>query len=87
MNRYPLEDSLLYKKYVEDKRQIEEHKWYLSERAGKDVGWEKALLDWLINKKCQDMHSKNSKTCKRFKMVKPLCQRLKRRLRSEIYHS
>ena len=51
MNRYPLEDSLLYKKYVEDKRQIEEHKWYLSERAGKDVGWEKALLDWLINKK------------------------------------
>jgi hypothetical protein len=51
VNRYPLEDSLLYKKYKEDKRQIEEHKWYMSERAGKDVGWEKALLDWLLKHK------------------------------------
>jgi len=49
MNTFPLKDTLLYKKYIEEKRQIEEHKWYMSERAGKDVGWEKALLDWMLN--------------------------------------
>ncbi|NDD52403.1 DUF4032 domain-containing protein [bacterium] len=51
MDRYPLENSLLYKKYKEERMQIEEHKWYMSEKAGKDVGWERALLDWMLHKK------------------------------------
>jgi hypothetical protein len=36
---------------MEEKEHILKNKWYLSERAGKDIGYEKALLDWLINKK------------------------------------
>jgi hypothetical protein len=51
MKKFALEDTLLYKKYKEDKKQIEENKWYLSEKAGKDVGWEKALLDWMLHHK------------------------------------
>jgi hypothetical protein len=46
-----VEDTLLYKKYMEEREHILKNKWYMSERAGKDVGYEKALLDWLINKK------------------------------------
>lgn len=51
MNDFPLKDSLLYKKYLDERKQIEENKWYLSEKAGRDVGWEKALLDWMLKYK------------------------------------
>jgi len=46
-----IEQMLFYKKYMEEKEHILRNKWYMSERAGKDVGYEKALLDWIINKK------------------------------------
>ena len=46
-----LEDTLLYKTYKEQVEHILRNKWYMSERAGKDVGYEKALLDFIINKK------------------------------------
>lgn len=46
-----LEDTLLYKKYVEEKEHILKNKWYMSERVGRDVGYEKALFDWMLNKK------------------------------------
>jgi len=45
-----IENTLLYKKYMEEKEHILRNKWYMSERVGKDVGYEKALLNWLINK-------------------------------------
>jgi hypothetical protein len=46
-----IENTLLYKKYMEEKAHILENKWYMSEHAGKDVGYERALLDWMLNKK------------------------------------
>jgi len=48
---FSVENSLLYKKYQEEKEHILKNKWYMSERRGYDVGYEKALLDWLLNKK------------------------------------
>lgn len=30
-------------------REIERHKWILSERAGEDIGWREARIDWLVN--------------------------------------
>ena len=51
MERFPIENSLIYKKYKEERKHIERNKWYMSERKGADVGFEKALLDWIINKK------------------------------------
>jgi hypothetical protein len=50
-SRFPIEETLLYKKYKEESDHITRNKWYMSQRAGSDVGWEKALLDWLLNKK------------------------------------
>ena len=48
---FDITQSLLYKKYKEDMEHVYKNKWYMSERAGKDVGHERALLDWLINHK------------------------------------
>ena len=44
-----LETSALYKKFMEEREEILKHKWIESEKAGKDIGFEKALLDWVFN--------------------------------------
>ena len=36
---------------MEEREHILRNKWYMSERSGKDVGYERALLDWILNKK------------------------------------
>ena len=30
------------------KQEIMTHKWYESEKAGHDIGWDRALVDWMI---------------------------------------
>jgi hypothetical protein len=44
-----LESSALYKKFMEERNEILKHKWLESEKAGHDIGFEKALLDWVFN--------------------------------------
>ncbi len=44
-----LESSALYKKFIEERNEILKHKWLESEKAGRDIGFEKALLSWVIN--------------------------------------
>jgi len=39
-------NSVLYKEFLEEREEILRHKWVMSEKEGKDVGFEKALLDW-----------------------------------------
>jgi hypothetical protein len=41
-----LKNSLLYKEFLVEREEILRHKWIMSEKEGKDVGFEKALLDW-----------------------------------------
>ena len=43
-----VKESLLYKEFLAEREEILRHKWIQSEQAGCDVGFEKALLDWLI---------------------------------------
>ena len=43
-----LKNSLLYKEFVCEREEILRHKWIESEKAGQDIGFEKALLDWVI---------------------------------------
>jgi hypothetical protein len=43
-----LKNSLLYKEFVCEREEILRHKWLESEKAGQDIGFEKALLDWVI---------------------------------------
>ena len=41
-------ESALYKQFVEEKEEILKHKWIESEKAGYDIGFDKALLDWIF---------------------------------------
>jgi len=41
-------NSALYREFLLEREEILRHKWYLSEQAGHDVGFEKALLDWIV---------------------------------------
>jgi len=38
----------LYREFLAERDEILRHKWLESEKAGKDIGFERALLDWLI---------------------------------------
>lgn len=46
-DRAVLERSSLYKEFLAEREEILKHKWIESEKAGKDIGFEKALLDWI----------------------------------------
>ena len=43
-----LKGSRLYQEFIAEREEIMRHKWFLSEKANYDVGFEKALLDWLV---------------------------------------
>ena len=44
-----LESSALYKEFLREREEILKHKWIESEKAGQDIGFEKALLSWVCN--------------------------------------
>jgi hypothetical protein len=43
-----VKESLLYKEFLAEREEILRHKWIESEKAGHDIGFEKALLDWVL---------------------------------------
>ena len=43
-----VKDSVLYKEFLAEREEILKHKWIESEKAGSDIGFEKALLDWIV---------------------------------------
>ena len=43
-----VKNSVFYKEFLAERAEILRHKWIESEKAGKDIGFEKALLDWIV---------------------------------------
>ncbi len=43
-----LKNSVLYKEFLAEREEDLKHKWIESEKAGSDIGFEKALLDWIV---------------------------------------
>ena len=41
--------SSLYQEFLAEREEILKHKWIESEKEGKDIGFERALLDWIRN--------------------------------------
>ena len=37
----------VFKQYIAERDEILKHKWLESEKAGEDIGFEKALKDWI----------------------------------------
>jgi len=42
-----VKQSSLYQEFLAEREEILKHKWIESERLGYDVGFERALLDWI----------------------------------------
>jgi hypothetical protein len=45
--------SLLYRHYQAQREEILKHKWFESEKAGHDVGFERALTDWTLKHRAE----------------------------------
>jgi hypothetical protein len=44
-----LKKSSLYKEFQAEREEILRHKWLESEKAGCDIGFDRALTDWIVN--------------------------------------
>lgn len=51
-----LRSSALYKEFLAEREEILRHKWLQSEEKGIDIGFENALLDWMMNHR-SDWHA------------------------------
>lgn len=43
-----VKNSVLYKEFLAEREEILRHKWIESEKIGQDIGFERALLDWIV---------------------------------------
>ncbi len=43
-----LKNSSLYREFMAEREEILKHKWIESEKAGCDIGFERALTDWIV---------------------------------------
>lgn len=44
-----VEKSTLYQEFLAEREEILRHKWFKSEQAKEDVGFDDALVDWILN--------------------------------------
>lgn len=44
-------NTKLYQHFLKVREEVLKHKWYESEKAHHDVGFEYALIDWVVNYK------------------------------------
>jgi len=40
--------SALYKEFLSEREEILRHKWIESEKTGSDIGFERAMMDWIL---------------------------------------
>ena len=48
-----LKNSSLYREFLAEREEIMKHKWIESEKAGQDIGFERALTDWILKYRSQ----------------------------------
>lgn len=53
-----LEETSFYKEFLAQREEINKHKWYESEKAGHDIGFARALIDWTIKFKTKWLQSR-----------------------------
>ena len=46
--RATMMNSSLYREFLAEREEILRHKWIESEKVGYDIGFERALLDWIV---------------------------------------
>ena len=53
-----LKNSSLYREFLAERGEILRHKWIESEKAGRDIGFEAALTDWIVHHRSNWRHSR-----------------------------
>ena len=43
-----VKESVLYKEFLAEREEVMKHKCIESEKAGTDIGFERALFDWIV---------------------------------------
>ena len=57
-----LKNSSLYREFQAEREEILRHKWYESEKAGYDIGFERALTDWIIKHRAKWRKARQQQT-------------------------
>jgi hypothetical protein len=55
-----LRNSSLYREFQAEREEILKHKWIESEKEGRDIGFERALTDWIIKHRSKWRKSRQS---------------------------
>lgn len=56
-----ISETSLYKEYLAMREEVMKHKWYESEKVGYDIGFAKALIDWIMKYKTAWIQSRKKK--------------------------
>ena len=57
-----LRNSSLYREFQAEREEILKHKWIESEKAGRDIGFEQALTDWIVKHRSKWRKSRQAAT-------------------------
>jgi hypothetical protein len=60
-----LRNSSLYREFQAEREEILKHKWIESEKAGYDIGFERALTDWILKHRSKWRKTRQAKTTPR----------------------
>ena len=55
-----LRNSSLYREFQAEREEILKHKWIESEKAGRDIGFDRALTDWIVKHRSKWRKSRQS---------------------------
>lgn len=55
-----IRNSSLYREFQAERDEILRHKWIESEKAGYDIGFERALTDWIVHHRSKWRRSRQS---------------------------
>jgi hypothetical protein len=58
-----LKNSSLYREFLAEREEILKHKWLESEKAGYDIGFERALVDWQVKHRANWRKSRSARPC------------------------
>jgi hypothetical protein len=59
-----VKQSSLYQEFLAEREEILKHKWLVSEKAGRDVGFERALMEWVGKNRHQWRLARNKAAAK-----------------------
>ncbi len=59
-----LKNSSLYREFQAEREEILKHKWIESEKAGRDIGFERALTDWIVKHRSKWRRNRQTQTAR-----------------------